>query len=97
MHPRLLGVLRTICPTIPTDTTPAQAWQMLRPSRRPYMKNSFWHVLGEKLPYARSSYRQVRLAEWIWQQKERTEKAGRPFPPKPIEVTKAVLPQPRIL
>lgn len=96
MHPRLLGVLRTINPLIPSDATPAQAWQMIRPSARPYLINSFWQVLGSRLPFTRTPGRQVKLAEWIWEQKTRAERAGEVFPPKPIEVKPALLPQPRI-
>lgn len=97
LHPRLTGVLRTIHPTLPSGASPREAWEMIRPSQRPYLKNSFWYVLGEKLPYARSAYKQTRLAEWIWEQKERAAKAGQAFPPKPIELKPAApLPQPRI-
>lgn len=93
MHTRLLGVLRTINPLIPTDATPAQAWQMIRPSNGYYLKGTFWYVLST-LKFAQTQSRQMKIAEWVWREKERAKKTGRVFPPKPIEVKPAILPQP---
>lgn len=93
MHTRLLGVLRTIAPLLPTDATPAQAWAAIRPSTGHYLKGSFWAVLSA-LQFAKTDARQMKIAEYIWRQKERAKKAGKAFPPKPIEVKPAILPQP---
>ena len=93
MHTRLLGVLRTIAPLLPTDPTPAQAWAAVRPSTGHYLKNSFWSVLSS-LQFAKTDARQMKIAEYIWRQKEMAKLANKPFPPKPIEVKPAVLPQP---
>jgi hypothetical protein len=96
MHTRLLGVLRTICPTLPTDATPAQAWAAIRPFTGHYLKHSFWSVLSS-LQFAKTDARQMKIAEYIWRQKERAKKAGKDFPPKPIHVKQAILPQPHII
>lgn len=93
IHTRLLGILRTINPLIPTDATPEQAWQMVKPEGRAFLRGSFWQVLST-LPFARTPEKQVKIADWIWRQKERAQKSGRQFPPKPIAIKPALLPQP---
>lgn len=93
LHTRLLGVLRLIRPTLPTDATPLQAWEAIRPGKGPFLSGSFWQVLS-CLQFARDHARQKKIAEWIYRQKERAEKAGRTFPPKPIKVKPAFTPQP---
>jgi len=96
MHPRLSGVLRTIAPLLPTDASPAEAWATIRPSTGHYIKGSFWAVLSA-LQFAKTDARQLQIAEWIWRQKERAKKAGKAFPPKPIHVKQAILPQPHTI
>lgn len=93
MHTRLLGILRTINPIIPTDATPEQAWRMVKPEGQAFMRGSFWQVLSA-LPFAHTPEKQVKIADWIWRQKERAQMSGRQFPPKPIAIKPAILPQP---
>lgn len=95
MHPRLTGVLRTIRPDIPSDIRPRDAWRMIKPEGAAFARNCFWQILQNRLPFANNNDRQVRVAEWIWEQRDRAQKAGRPWPPKPITVKPAVIPQPQ--
>ena len=96
IHPRLLGVIRaTINPLLPADATPVQVWEMIRPSNLPFLRDSFWAKVYF-IQFARTPEAQVRIAEYIWRCKERAQKSGQPFPPKPIEVKPAFVPQPRI-
>lgn len=97
MHPRLTGVLRTINPLIPSDATPAEAWAAIKPGQGPYLRNSFWRVLSERMPFARTNDSQLKLAEYIWRYKTREEQAGRAWPPVAIKVKPAATPQPHTL
>lgn len=94
MHTRLLGVLRaTLNPLIPTDATPEEAWQMVKPGGA-YLRPSFWWALERSLRFAKSQEKQKRVAEWILAWKQRAEANECPWPPPAINVTPAVLPQP---
>ncbi len=93
MNNQLLIAIRTIEPSIPADATPAQAWVAIRPSNRHYLRGSFWQVLS-CVRFGKSDARQIKIAEWIWRQKYWAKGCGKKFPPKPIEVTQAALPQP---
>jgi len=95
IHTRLLGVLRLLNPTLPTDTTPRQAWEQIRPSKRPFVRNSFWWVLSNKLPFVKTDAGQTRIADYIFRQREAAQKAGRGWPPKAIEIKTAAKPQPK--
>jgi len=94
MHPRLLGVLRTFNPHIPSDASPADAWKMIKPEGVNFLRGSFWAVLSQKMPFCKSDARQKELAEYIWKYKTREQAAGRTWPPMAIKVKPAILPQP---
>jgi hypothetical protein len=93
----LYNALRLLTPAISVDASPRAAWEQIQPSARPFLRNSFWAVLARKMPFAKLPSRQEEIAAYIWRQYRAAKKAGRVWPPKPIEVKPAVLPQPHTI
>lgn len=94
MHPRLTGILRTIAPAMPADIRTRDAWAIIKPDGPTFVRGSFWHVLQNTLPFAHTPERQLKVANWMFRIKEREEKARRAWPPKPIAIKPALVPQP---
>lgn len=97
MNDLLLSELRHIDWQIPDWATPKDAAKMLRPCGTQFVKGSFWRVLCDRLPFARSEATQQRIAEWLFRQRIRTKKAGKVYPPKAFVTKQAIVPAPNPL
>lgn len=97
MTPELLSELRHIDWELPDYVTPKDAAKMLRPRAAEFVRGSFWRVLIDKLPFARSEESQEKITAWLFSQRIRAKKAGKPYPPKPIVTKPARLPLPSVL
>ena len=82
MTPQLYNELRHIDAELPEWASVREAWGMLRPwPGHRYLLASFWRILQDHLPYAKTPDRQNRMASWLKEQRRRAAKAGKQYPP----------------